>query len=145
MENVFQCKKKCKHLRIGKGQPTEPYTMSSDKGINNIEKVRFEKDLGVIFDEKLLFREHISKKAALANRNLGLIFRIITYLDKEMFLCLYKSLVRTHLDYATTIWSPMFKKDAVVLENVQRRAARMVNSLSHFSYEDRLRKLGLPS
>ena len=30
-----------------------------------IEQVKEEKDLGVIFDEKLLFREHISTKSAI--------------------------------------------------------------------------------
>ena len=48
--------------------------------------VTSEKDLGIIFDEKLIFRDHISKKAAIANRNLGLIFRSFTYIDKVMFL-----------------------------------------------------------
>ena len=40
------------------------------------------------------------KKAAIANRNLGIIFKSFTYLDKEISLCLYKSLVRPHLEYA---------------------------------------------
>lgn len=137
--------KKCKHLRIGKKQQAEAYTMSSGQEQITIKQVECEKDLGVIFDEKLIFREHISKKASIANRNLGLIFKSFTYLDKEMFLCLYKSLVRPHLEYATTIWSPMFKKDSIVLENVQRRATRMVNSLSGYTYEERLKTLGIPS
>ena len=51
--DMFYNNKKCKHMRIGKGQTAEPYTMRS---------VKTEKDLGVIFDDKLLFREHISKK-----------------------------------------------------------------------------------
>ena len=69
----------------------------------HVTRVTSEKDLGVIFDEKLIFRDHISKKAALANKNLGLIFRSFTYIDKAMtlFLNLYKSLVRPHLEYAT--------------------------------------------
>ena len=39
-----------------------------------------------------------------------------------MFLCLYKSLVRPYLEYATTVLSPMFKKDSIILENIKRRA-----------------------
>ena len=83
------------NMRIGKGQPTQPYTMTTNQGTHNIEQVTSEKDLGVIFDHKLLFRDHIAKKAVLANRNLGLIFKSF----KDMFLCLCKSLVRPHLEY----------------------------------------------
>ena len=65
-----------------------------------------------------------------------------------MFLCLYKFLVRPHVEYATTVKSPMYKKDAVVLEKTkkkQRRATRMVNCLKHLPYNERLKKLGIPS
>ena len=63
-----------------------------------IEQVKSERDLGVIVDSKLKFREHINNKVNLANRNLGIIFRTFTYIDKEMFLNLFKSLVRPHLE-----------------------------------------------
>ena len=64
-----------------------------------------------------------------------------------MFLCLCKYLVRPHVECATTVWSPMYKKDAVVLENIQRRAiyTRMVNCSKHLPYNERLEKLGIPS
>ena len=66
-------------------------------------------------------------------------------MDKDMFLNIYKSVVRPHLEYASSVWSPMFKKDKILIENVQRRATRLVKCLKHFSYEDRLKTLGLPS
>ena len=91
-----------------------------------------------------LFREHISKKSSIANRNLGLIFKSFTCLNKQKFMCLYKALVRPHLEYATQVWAPMYKKDSVTLENTQRRATRIVNSLKGLSYEERLKRLGLP-
>ena len=143
-EMVFSTKK-CKHMRYGKNQPNKPYTMKSGNERVIIEQVKTEKDLGVIFDNKLLLRDHIAKKSAIANRNLRLIFKSFTYLNKEMFLCLYKSIVRPHLEYATTVWSPMYKKDSIILENTQRRATKMVNSLKNLPYETRLKKLGLPS
>ena len=132
-------------MRYGKNQPNQPYTMKSGIERVIIEQVKTGKDLGVIFDNKLLFRNHIAKKSAIANRNLGLIFKSFTYLNKEMFLCLYKSIVRPHLEYATTVWSPMYKKDSIILENTQRRVTKMVNSLKELPYEARLKKLGLPS
>ena len=60
-----------------------------------------------------------------------------------MFLNLFKSLIRPILEYATTIWSPMYKKDAILIENVQRRATRQ--GLKEMSYPERLKILGLPT
>ena len=53
--------------------------------------------------------------------------------------------MRPHLEYASTIWTPIFKKDKIQIENVQRRATRLVKSIRNLSYEERLKALGLPS
>ena len=96
-------------------------------------------------DNKLTFTNYKYSKIKIATRNLGLIFRTFTYIDKDIFLNLFKSLVRPHLEYASTVWCPVFKKDRVPIENVQRRATKLVSSISHLSYSERLRALGLPS
>ena len=41
--------------------------------------------------------------------------------------------------------STLQKKDIISTENVQRRATRLVKSVSHLGYVDRLRTLGLPT
>lgn len=137
--------KKCKHLHIGNHDINYQYKMETEQESIIVEKVTTEKDLGVTIDTSLKFSEHINNKVNKANRNVGLIFRTFTFMDPEMFLNLYKSIVRPHLEYAATIWSPMFKKDKVIIENVQRRATRLVKSIQHLSYPERLRSLGLPS
>ena len=76
---------------------------------------------------KTKISEHIVQKVNTANRNLRIIFRTFTYMDKEMFLNLYKSIVK------------------IILENVQRRATRLVKCVQDLSYHERLRSLGLPS
>ena len=93
--------KKCKHLHVGNHDLDIEYTMQTETGEIKVEKVQSEKDLGVIFDQKLKFTEHIviSKVTCnKANRNVGLIFRTFTFMDKDMFLNLYKSVVRPHLE-----------------------------------------------
>ncbi len=57
---------------------------------------------------------------------MGVIWRTYAYLDDDIFLLLYKSLVRPHLEYANQIWSPHLKKDIIVLENVQQYATKML-------------------
>ncbi|MES9881396.1 MAG: reverse transcriptase domain-containing protein [Sedimenticola sp.] len=137
--------KKCKHLHIGKKDSGYQYKMRNNDNEITLEKVSSETDLGVIIDSNLNFSKHASKKVAIANRNVGIIFRTFTFMDKEIFLNLYKSIVRPHLEYASSVWSPVFKKDKIAIENVQRRATRLVNSLKDMSYEQRLKTLGLPS
>ena len=136
---------KCHHLHIGKHDNDLTYTIVNQEKECIISKVDSEKDLGVIIDKNLNFREHITSKINIANRNVGIIFRTFTYLDPEMFRNLYKSLVRPHLEYGAVIWFPMYKKNRIAIENVQRRATKLVKSCKELSYSDRLKRLGLPS
>ena len=80
-----------------------------------------------------------------ANTIVGMIRRTFRFLDKKIFLLLYKALVRPHLEFANVIWSPSYKKDIIALENVQRRATKLVPHLKEFSYPERLRMLNLPT
>ena len=76
---------------------------------------------------------------------LGLIRRSYEYMDKDSFCSLFKALVRPHLEFANVVWSPRYVKDKNLIENVLRRASKMVPGLVDVSYEQRLRLLGLPS
>ena len=82
--------------------------------------VKQEKDIGVIVDDQLKFEEHMYEKIKKANNMMGLIRRSFIHLDEEMFLNLYKALVRPHLEYANVIWHPTKIKDITTIENVQR-------------------------
>ena len=62
---------KCRHLHIGKHFTGIKYTMESHGQQSELEKVKNEKDLGVIIDQNLTFRDHITSKVNIAYRNLG--------------------------------------------------------------------------
>lgn len=104
-----------------------------------------EKDLGVIIDNKLKFPQHIQAQVNKANRIPGALKHTFLALDKTAFLYLYKSLIRPHLEYASVIWSPTLKRDKDMPEQVQQRATRLVQGLSHLSYSERLASLEIPT
>ena len=78
-----------------------------------LEHVFVEKDLGVHIDSNLSFEEHIAAKIKKANQIMGLIRKSFTYLDKKSFKRLYTALVRPHLEYAQSVWSPHLKNSKI--------------------------------
>jgi len=47
------------------------------------------------------------------------------------------------LEYCAQAWCPQYKKDAELLEQVQRRATKIIREPKHLSCEERLKKLDL--
>ena len=66
-------------------------------------------------------------------------------MNKELFLIIYKSLIRSVLDYGSPVWNPSTKKYRQMLENVQRRATKLIPELKNLSYQERLKELNLPT
>lgn len=81
--------------------------------------------------------------AAKANSIVGRIRHTFTYMDCEMFMSLYPSLVRSQMEYSVQAWSPHYRRDIIKLEKVQRRATKIVPELRNLPYEERLKTLGL--
>ena len=136
---------KCKCMYYGKNNPRHEYFFFKDNEAHKIMECTEEKDLGVIFDESLKFDIHINAAVKKANQMLGIIKRNFTFIDKDIFLKLYKALVRPHLEYGQTVWYPRLIRQSQTLERVQRRATKLVPSIKDLEYEDRLRVLGLPT
>jgi len=70
---------------------------------------------------------------------LGLISRNFKHMIIPTFVALYKSMVRSHLDYCCPVWSPYRKGDIEALEKVQKRATKTIPALKNIPYKDRLK------
>ena len=137
---------KCKLVQYGNVKYDFEYKLKDKDGnLQVLPKDTKEKDLGIWFKDNLKFDEHINYIVNRANRLVGLIKRTFKSLDKDSFLILYKSLIRSILDYGGSVYYPYTKKNIQLIENVQRRATRILPELKGLSYGERLESLILPT
>jgi len=132
-------KVKCKVLHIGRGNPKPKYRL----GREWIESSPEENDLGMLVDEKLNRSCQCVVTAQKANSILSCITGTAASRSREVILPLSSVLLRPHLQYCLQHWSPQHRKDMDLLEQVQRRAIKMIRGLEHFSNDERLREFGL--
>ena len=60
-------------------------------------------------------------------------------------LTLYKSLIRSRLEYCCPFWDPTKIQDIVTLEGIQRSFTSKIVSVAHLDYHDRLKELKMMS
>ena len=79
------------------------------------------KDLGVTFDKKLSFINHIDTLVCDVNKTLGFIIRNgRDFSNISTLKLLYFSFLRSKLEYASLVWQPGYNIHTSKLENVQR-------------------------
>ena len=135
---------KCHVLTLGKFDHI-PHAFPYSLGDEVLDHVFSEKDIGITIDSELTFEEHIMNQIKKANSIVGLIKRSFEYLSPQLFKQLFTSFVRPHLEYGQVIWSPKLRKHANIIENIQRRATKIVPACKNLSYEARLELIGIPT
>ena len=130
-------KEKCKLLSIN-GWSNAKYYINSNSEQYEIGSVESEKDIGVTFDTALEFDIHINEKIKKASSICAMIRRSYRFLNAKAFLPLYKALVRSHLEYGNSVWCPYKMKYIDSIEQVQRRATKMLPGMHNLSYKERL-------
>ena len=132
---------KCHVLHIGKAN--QRYLYHLDNYL--LPVVTTEKDLGVQIRQDLKTEDNVAYQVKKANKMLGIIRRTFSYINEDSFNLLYKTYVRPHLEYGQQACHPYLSKDIDMVEKVQRRATKLVQSIEHLSYEERMQKLNLYS
>ena len=110
-----------------------------------LKRSKCEKDIGVHVDDELKFNSHIIKSVSKAKRIMAIARKTFSTLDKPTFLPLFKGLVRPHLEYAAPVWTPHQQQMKKKIESVQRIATKRLPGMKELEYNERLRKLKLPT
>lgn len=111
------------------------------------------KDLGVMLDSKMTFKNHVSFVVSKASSKLGFIFRFgKNFRNVYCLKSLYCSLVRSTLEYCSVVWSPFYRNSILRIEAIQRKFIRFAlrflpwnDPLNLPSYESRCKLIDLDS
>lgn len=107
------------------------YTINGEC-IRQVDHVR---DLGVVLDKQLNFKEHYNHIVNKSFKCLGFIIRNSkTFKNKSCIIRLYESLVRSMLEYCCVVWNPYYEVHSNKIERVQKRF------MYHLSYKYNLCK-----
>lgn len=98
------------------------YTMHGQQ----LKKVSHNPYLGVELSSNLSWDHHINNITAKANRSLAFIRRNLGNCPETIKKQAYVTLVRPHVEYASSVWDPHLQKHIQQIEMIQRRSARFI-------------------
>lgn len=125
VNNLFLNVDKCYVISFTrKNKPIENIYTLSDKTLKRVNEVR---DLGVYLDSQLLFRAHIDRIVAKAYKMLGFVLRQGSeFKNASTFIILYNAFVRSHLEYASTTWNPIYSVYIDSIERIQNKFLKVL-------------------
>ena len=103
------------------------------------------KDLGVHLSPDMEWSLQVTIAAQNANKMANWVLSVFSDRSKDVLLTLYKSIVRSRLEYSCPVWNLSSMQDIKKLESTQRAFTRYISGCQGLSYWDRLKKLGLMS
>lgn len=118
------------------------YQVSSGDTLSPVHQL---KDLGVIVSSDLSWTPHINTICSKARAVASWVLSVFRARNKLTMLTLYKSLVRSQLEYCCPLWNPSNISDIQELEGVQRTFTSRIYGVQHLNYWERLKSLGLMS
>jgi hypothetical protein len=109
----------------------------NNRGIEQVNETVF---LGVILDETLSWKSHISHVANKISKSIGIIFRSSFYLFDISLRILYYSIIYPYLEYCNFVWASTYSSNLRRIVLLQKRAIRFLNKSEFHAHTDPLYK-----
>ena len=122
---------------------SEVYQYSTSKGI--LMPVKQLRDLGVTVTTDLSWTVQIKTMADKARQKAAWVLSVFHTPSPTIMLTLYKSMVRSLLEYCCPLWNPRKVSDIQELEKVQRTFTARIAGVQNLDYWKRLEKLSIMS
>jgi hypothetical protein len=103
------------------------------------------RDLGVHLSNDCSWTHHVSIIAAEAGKMAAWVLGTFRDRSALTMTTLYKSMVRSKLEYCCPVWDPPKITDIQAIETVQRQFTRRISGLKDLDYWERLKKLKIMS
>ena len=123
---------------------SEYYQYKTPNGatLSPIESVR---DLGVLISSDLSWGPHINNMTDSARKISSWILSVFQSRDETTMMTLYKSLVRSRLEYCSPLWTSNKVEDIMKIEAIQRHFTSKIDGYKDLHYWDRIAGLKLMS
>ena len=122
---------------------SEIYQYSTSRGtLTPVSRLR---DLGVTISSDLSWTSQIKTMADKARQKAAWVLSVFHTRSPIIMLTLYKSMVRSLLEYCCPLWNSRKVSDIQELEGVQRTFTARIAGVQHLDYWERLKKLSLMS
>ena len=119
---------------------TKKYGTKINLKINNniIQQAAFVKFLGVIIDEKLTWKNHISFVHKKTIEAAALIAKLRHYTNKNTLKLIYYALVYPYLTHGNLIWGNTYQTKLQKILNVQKKIVRLISFKSYLEHSNPL-------
>ena len=118
------------------------YTSSTGEPLYPSENIR---DLGVIISHDLSWSRHICETVAKARSVASWVLSVFKTRNKDVMLTLYKSLVRSILEFNSPVWNPTKIGEIQAIEGVQKTFTSRISASKDDDYWKRLQEMSLMS
>ena len=123
-------------------QKYSQYFVSTSHEISRSTHVR---DLGIIVDENINWKLHIHTIHKQCKQLCSWVLSVFHTREKYTMLVLFKSLIRSKLEYGCEIFNPHQIQEISKIEQIQRIFTSRISGMQNYNYWERLRELKLLS